>query len=44
MTASQWLSNHLADVIVAIAQANATLAAQSQPAVVPQPQEVSPNE
>lgn len=29
--ASQWLSTNLADVLVAVARANATLGAQAQP-------------
>lgn len=37
-TASQWLANNLADVIVAIARANATLAVRAASAPVQQPQ------
>jgi hypothetical protein len=45
VTASQWLANNLADVLVAVARAQTTLAAQSpsQPAMAVQAQEVSPD-
>jgi hypothetical protein len=43
MTPSQWLARNLADVIVAVAQANATLSAQSQPTLAGQSQEVTPD-
>jgi len=39
-TASQWLADNLADVIVAIARANATLAGQAASAPVQQPQPI----